>query len=50
MDGLEGDDSASGIHETVRTEVRHAIFEIQNDLENVCLSLIFSFIFCFILF
>ncbi|KAJ4978257.1 hypothetical protein NE237_009037 [Protea cynaroides] len=30
-----GDSSTGGIHETVRSEVRRAISEIQNDLENV---------------
>ncbi|PON81140.1 hypothetical protein TorRG33x02_230990 [Trema orientale] len=32
-DPLEGDATASGIYETVRSEVRRAISEIQNDLE-----------------
>ena len=34
-DRLGGDASASGIYETVRSEVRRAISDIQNDLENV---------------
>lgn len=32
-DNVEGDATASGIYETVRSEVRRAISEIQNDLE-----------------
>lgn len=32
---LEGDNTASGIYETVRSEVRRAISDIQNDLESV---------------
>lgn len=31
---LEGDNTASGIYETVRSEVRRAISDIQNDLES----------------
>lgn len=34
-DNVEGDTSGSGIYETVRTEVRRAIAEIQHDLEIV---------------
>lgn len=38
-DSLESDAAASGIYETVRSEVRRAISEIQNDLESVCSSI-----------
>lgn len=32
---MESDATASGIYETVRSEVRRAVSEIQNDLEIV---------------
>lgn len=35
-DSSETDAATSGIYETVRSEVRRAISEIQNDLESVC--------------
>lgn len=40
-DPLGVDGHGTGIYETVRSEVRRAISEIQNDLERVCVSIDF---------
>ena len=52
MEG-DGHGAASGIYETVRSEVRRAISEIQNDLERVRFSLWIAschFLFAFLCF
>lgn len=42
-DNVEADTTTNGIYETVRSEVRRAISEIQNDLESVS-SFVFHYV------